>query len=355
MSRPLRARGRGQATTELALGSLVFVVVLLFGIYFGEMPVMMLKVKEAANFAVTKATGERTHRFTVASIGSGNTYTPFDPPQIGAATVARYRDLDGASDRPGGSTFSQVMTSASRFDADCRADGRVSFPLARAGGTRRASPGAQGMYNATFNFLDDRYRDRGGVACNVSAETTPFRMPRSFVDQGVGKMSEERLTWNRIPVCGAGRPTNGRCRNELLVLTGDWSLDGPTASAINGDVESVQEGMVRNDAYAEFVEQLYRRNGEAQGTAGRRLMRIVAGVTAGMPEDLDENAFNMAFRGDRGPRDRVDVDRFEVDGTRLRYQTSGADMRSSYVGWSEATGRATGIPTCFLGLRGCTP
>ncbi len=61
---------RGQATTELALSALVFVVVLLFGIYFGEVPVMMLKVKEAANFSVTHATGSRTHLFNGLNIAS---------------------------------------------------------------------------------------------------------------------------------------------------------------------------------------------------------------------------------------------------------------------------------------------
>lgn len=351
MTRPLR----GQATTELALGSLVFVVVLLFGIYFGEMPVMMLKAKEAANFAVTRATGERTHTFSTSAIASGNTYRPFDPAKVGADTNARYRDLDGMSDRSG-STFSQVMTSAARFDADCRADNRISFAVDRVAPTRRTGrAGAQASYNATFNFLRNRYRDRGGVSCNISVETTPFRLPHSFVDQGAGKMSEERLSWRTIPVCGAGQPRGGRCRGELLVLTGDWAFDAPLGNALNDDAESVQDAQVRNDPYVEMVSQLYTRNGEAQGGAGRKLLRVVAGVRAGDKEDLDENVFNMSFRGDRGARDTVDVDRVVVDAPRLKYQTSGADMRSSYVDWNEDTGRATGVPTCFLGLRGCTP
>lgn len=346
---------RGQATTELALGALVFVVVLLFGIYFGEVPVMMLKVKEAANFSATHATGQRTHLFSRAAIGSGDTFRPFDPAKVGADTRDRYADLDGMSDRTG-SSFAQVMTSADRVTVNCRADRRLSFPVRQVPRSKRATvPGGQAAYDAAFNTLRNRYLDRGGVACSVSADATPFRLPSSFVDVGSGKMSEEKLSRRTFKLCGTGRPTGNTCRGDLLVLTGDWGFDGPTASGINGDAESVQDGPVRNDAYAEFVEKLYEANGDSQGAAGRKLLRVVAGVKPSDPEYLDESRFNLSFSGDQGARNTVDVDRVTVDGPRLKYQTSGADMRSNYVQWTESTGRATGIPTCFLGLAGCAP
>jgi hypothetical protein len=347
---------RGQATTELALGSLVFVVVLLFGIYFGEVPVMMLKVKEAANFSVNHATGSRTHLFSLANINGANTYDPFEPAQVGVDTRLRYNDFDGMSDSAGSTTFTQAMTSASNFRARCSADNRVSFAVDATGASNRASAGGQGSYDATGAYLRNRFRDRGGVGCTISASATPFRVPTSFLDSGGGKMSEEQLkTRATFRICGAGRPNGNVCNGELLVLTGDWGFDGPMGSAINGDAETVQDNLTVNDPYVRFVQRLYELNGESQGNAGRKLLNVVAGVQPNQPEYLDESIFNMSFQGDRGGHSVVQVDRFIVDPLepRLRYQTSGADMRSNYVGWDEKTGVADGIPPCFLGLAGC--
>lgn len=351
---------RGQATTELALGSLVFVVVLLFGIYFGEVPFMMLKVKEAANFAVTKATGQRTHSFSASNIAAATTFRPFDPRAAADATRARYRDFDGMSDRTGGS-FAAVMTKASGFQVECVPDRRMSFQVDRDRfiSTKRNNATGRADYNATFNYLERRYRDRGGVSCSVSADVVPFHIPTSFLDQGAGKMSEEQLTKRTFKVCGAGRPSgNGTtCKGELAVLTGDWGFDAPTVNSINGDVDTVQDNQVTNDAYAGFVERLYTLNGESQGNAGRHLLEVVAGVKPSDKEYLNESIFNMSFGGDQGARDDVVVKPFVVDPNqpRLRYQTSGADMNSKYVKWTEANGKATGVPTCFLGLHGCEP
>ena len=350
---------RGQATTELALGSLVFVVVLLFGIYFGEVPVMMLKVKEAANFSVTRVTGERTHMFNTSNIAAATTFAPFDPAQVATDTFARYNDFDGMSDRVGGGTFTQAMTSADNLRVQCSADNRIQFKVDRSPATRRTLAGGQASYDAAFDYLKARFRNRGGVSCEVSATATPFRVPTSFLDTGGGKMSEEQLkTRASFKICGAGRPTGNACNGELLVLTGDWAFDGPMASPSNGDAESVQDGPIVNDPYVLMVRRLYDLNGDSQGSAGRKLLRVVAGVQTNQPEYLDESIFNMSFGGDQGARDVVEVDRVLVDPASprpLKYQTSGADMRSDYVQWNENTGRAVGVPTCFLGLSGCEP
>ena len=47
----------GQATVELALGLLVFVTVLLFGIHFAEVGWLSLKVQEAGAWAMWEAAG----------------------------------------------------------------------------------------------------------------------------------------------------------------------------------------------------------------------------------------------------------------------------------------------------------
>lgn len=348
---------RGQATTELALGSLVFVVVLLFGIHFGEVPVLMLKVKEAANYAVTHATGERTHLFSQARVISGSTYAPFSPAAIGADTLARYKDFDGMSDRAGSTTFTQAMTQASGLATRCAQTSAVSFAVARPGATKRLTGNGQNLYDDAFNFLDGRLQDRGGIECEVSARVTALRIPTSFVDTGAGAFSKERLvSRGTFPVCGAGRPSSGACPGKLIVLSGDWAFDGPLVgpnSNLNQDVESAQDGLIANPAYMEFVRQLYTRNGESQGRAGRKLIEIAAGLNPGPPEYLDESQFNMSFKGVTGGSPVARVPRFVVDAPKLRYQTSGADLRSNYVGWNETAELNSKVPTCFLGLDGC--
>ncbi len=348
---------RGQATTELALGALVFVVVLLFGIHFGEVPVLMLKVKEAANFSASHATGERTHLFSQAAILSGNTFKPFDPGKVGVDTRDRYADFDGMSDRVGAATFSAAVTQASGFRSVCARDNAVGFALSRSGaaGTKRASAGGQAFYDDTFNFLDARYKDRGGMSCEVSARVTAFRIPGSFVDSGAGGFAKEAMpTAGTFSICGAGRPAGGVCKGKLTVLTGDWAFDGPLAGAdsnLNGDVKSFQDKLIANPGYMEFVRQLYFKNGDSQGGAGKRLLERGAGLFPGPAEYLDESLFNMSFQGVVGGSALAKVPRFVVDGPKLKYQTSGADLRSSYVGWTESGEVAAKIPTCFLGQR----
>ena len=52
---------RGQGTVEIALGSLLVVTVLMFGIHFGEVLFMSIKVQEAANSAQWDATSMKLH------------------------------------------------------------------------------------------------------------------------------------------------------------------------------------------------------------------------------------------------------------------------------------------------------
>lgn len=345
---------RGQATTELALGSLLFVAVLLFGIHFGEVPVLMLKMKEASNYAITHATGERTHLFSRSAILSGNTYAPFSPAAISADVKARYRDFDGMSDRTSGSSFTAAVTEASAFKVKCAQDPSLSFGLQRPKNTIRTSANGKAFYDSTFNFLDGRYQDRGGISCDVSATVTALRIPSSFADNGSsGFFKEPLVAQGKFPICGAGRPKKGACKGQLTVLSGDWAFDGPLTGAnsrLNGDVESFEHGLVDNDGYLEFVRQLYTKNGDSQGNAGRKLLELGAGSFPGDPEYLDESKFNMSFKGVVGGAPVAVVPRVIVDAPKLRYQTSGADLRSDYVGWVEGVGQNTRVPTCFLGL-----
>lgn len=338
---------RGQATTELALSSLVFVTVLLFGIHFAEAGHAMLKTKEAAAFALTHASGERTHSFTLSNVTSGNTFAPFAPAASGAVAQARY-----------GAGWSGVLTQVEGTRVSCRADDTVSFEVQRPGGLTPNS-------NAALSYLRGVYRDRGGVSCTARGTLSLFRVPSSFAEGGDGFFKEQHAKLADLPVCGAGMPKNGNCPGRLATLTGDWAYEGRIGSALNADNPDVRQGVVNNPSYREVVENLFdlaggpysnpAGGGSGPPTPAQELMRIGGGVTPAQPEWIDETKFSMSYRGDvSGPQ--VRIPRHAVDppyNPLLEYQTSGADLDNSLVRWNDNTGVVSGVPRCFMGLYGC--
>lgn len=334
---------RGQGTTELALGSLVFVTVLLFGIHFAEVGFAMLKMKEAAQFGVAHAAGQRVHRFSFSNVTSGNPYQPFDPAAAGAAAQARY-----------GGGFRGVLTQLRRVRVRCQADDTVRFEVQRPGGL---SPDT----SSALTFLRSIYRDRGGVACRATGSISLFRVPEHLADEGAGaffKAPHASLT--DLPVCGVGLPRNGTCSGSLATLTGDWAFEGPLDDEVNDDNPDVRESEINNRPYRAVVEELFDRAGgpysnATSWTPAQQLMNVGGGVTPAQTEWIDETRFAMSYKGDTagGP---VIITPHQIDpvyNPALSYQTSGADLDNPLVRWNPRTGVVRGVPRCFLGLYGC--
>jgi hypothetical protein len=349
---------RGQALVELAIGSLVFITVLLFGIHFAEHAVVSMKLKEAAAFAAFDVTARQVHHFGLGELNTGNTFATFDPPAWGAQSQDRYKDFDGLSDSSGATQSIQAMTRAENFGLSCRADPLLYFGLSPA-----VSPYRPGPNGLAFAWLAGRFRGGGGASCTARATVTAFRIPTRWLDQGAqGFFIEQHHNIIDLPVCGAGRPSNGACPGSLAVLAGDWAFDDRPGRPLNEDVRSVERGVIANPAYKEMIERLFVLNGDtlsnAPNSPGRNLLRIGAGMNGSEPEWFDETLFQMSFKGDgAGPATqirRVDMFSASTDGiSDLDYQTSGAHLRSSYVQWDEWTGDINGVPRCFLGLKGC--
>ena len=359
----MRARGpvRGQATTELALASVVFTTLLLMGIHYGELPMVMLKVKEAAAYAAFDVTAHRTHLFTRTNISSGNTFEPFDPAAVGVRAHDRYRDFDGMSDVSHSGSWHQALTEARLDTLRCRADNSVQFGTQFFGGVRPQA-------NAAYAYVRNMYRNEGGASCEVQATVRAFRVPGAFVEGNRGFAQATLQKISQLQVCGVGMPTNGTCRGRLAVLSGDWAFDGPVNSppgnSLNGDVNDVQDNDIDNPAYETAVKELFDRNGgplsdNTADTPGRHLMRVGAGLSEGDPEWFNETAFNMSFMGDRARGDHVEIPRRSLDpadsinSREVRYQTSGAHLSSSYLFWDQDSGELYGMPRCYLGLYGC--
>lgn len=346
-----RARRNGQSTVELALGSLVFVTLLLFGVHFGELAVAMLKVKESAHFAAFDVAAHRTDDFDNAEIASGQTFNSFDPPPIGNRAKTRYRDLDGMSDRSGAG-WTQALTRVDSFNLTCRTDQTLKFRVNFVGGNQRSE------LLTALGWLRNRYRNEGGASCRAEAKVNAFRIPTGFAEGGNGMFQAAHRELISIPVCGAGFAKNGNCPGDLEILTGDWAMDGTQAST-GDDVPATEQSRVNNAAYKNFVEKIFELNGGVlannPSTPATTMMRIAGGVTPSDPEYEEETRFSMSFLGDEGGAQPViPPHQLSTPTTqRIVYQTSGANLHSSYVGWDDTTGAINGVPRCHLGLYGC--
>jgi hypothetical protein len=211
------------------------------------------------------------------------------------------------------------------------------------------------------------------VRCNASAQISPFEMPETFMNREDGGFFQEPLHDGRtLRICGVGPSVGIRCRGNLAVLLGDWSLDGPLGSYLNHDVPikpfpSGRRPAGYNRSYEAMVEQLFIKSGEPYGAGGGRgsepdYSSIFAGAVGGA-RPHDARTFYMTFAGvetiDEGFR-YTDV----LHGGTCRgchFNTAGTAVVDGpiYDGFSSSSPvRPTTTwyelrRPCFLGLRGC--
>ncbi|MFP2963124.1 hypothetical protein ACLEPN_36530 [Myxococcus sp. 1LA] len=306
----MRARhARGQSLVETALGVMVFVTILLFGIYFAEVGVLTLKVQEAANFAMWNATGRVMHDPQRNDWGRRGTV-------LGAEAEAngRYADFDGRQ-RMGGTPVAvqQAIARAQPIQVDCRPE----------------LPGT--MYGLTMADADPDLAGTiamgtQGMGCTASSRIRGVRIGRYLEDgrEGFFQASQRRAA-DAFTVCAAGRASGGRCTARFGMLLDDWGLGGvdegrSCALNINGARRCA------NPDYYEWAQRVYRAN-DAAGNAGTAL----AGITGS--DGVNEDQFFMSFRGEE--------DNYEENlgsthaGGQTRWETSPFDapnIRSHNVG-----------------------
>ena len=270
MRRPRPATPRGQATLELALGTLVFVVVLLVGIHLAEVGYLSLKVQEAQTFAVWETTGHRVQ--TREDDGATNTAPwrrTLDPVSgIGPQAQRRYQDFNGLSSANGPPLITTALTRGSDVSVDCRADPGLTF---------RATPTAAPVY-----------LDVGGNRCVASATLRPINIPRAFAqrEQG-GFFKADPFRGEPLKVCGMGLPVGGTCRGALAVLTNDWGFVGDETAECRLDCTS--------SPYRGAVKRLFQpiAGGWTRG-------RAFADQLAGSPP-TDATAFYFSYAGVDSP------------------------------------------------------
>ena len=163
----MRTSARGQALAELVLALMVFVTVVVFGIYFAEVGYLSLRVQEAAVSPLWDATAFRVHSFEPQQDNIGDfTYFPAITPEVMSDAQVRYRDFDGRSGVDGNTSISHVFTRIGGLRVECSEDDRIEFDLPRSQrpGLRLPEPGGWGTGipnqprgNATDTVLEGIY------------------------------------------------------------------------------------------------------------------------------------------------------------------------------------------------------
>ncbi len=197
----------GQATVELALGSIVFVGVLLIGIHMAEYAQLALKVQDAQTFAIWDASGRRVQS---REINGGTNIIPFRRTLdavtgVGPMAQSRFADFNGLSNTNGGAVIGRALTEGSGVDVRCEQEDSLRF-----------------LPSTTAAVV---MRPEGGLNCTASAKVKAINIPRRFLQNDNGGFFEHKIVRTTpIPVCGMGLPVNGACRGSLAILTNDWGL-----------------------------------------------------------------------------------------------------------------------------------
>lgn len=281
---------------ETALGLLVFITILLFGIHFAELGFLSLKVNEAASFSIWESTGRRVHEYSMASAANDPdlAYRPYD--QLVSATQqmarSRYQDFDGRESQNGSSRVVYALTAANGLTVDCEADRQVGFEIPTTSRQER-------YFDNVSRQIHAYYQDVGGTSCRASAQIGTFQVPFSFFDRGGGNFRVDHWRSGPLRICGAGRAVNGVCKGRYGILLGDWALDGPEQDRIN-DSARWDPDPNDNSPYRKMIERLYVENGRSRGRAASNFAVVLGGLGRDGQVNRsphDESDYQMSYAG----------------------------------------------------------
>lgn len=233
MSRRPRQLERGAAATETALGLLVLLPVIMYGVHFTEVGIVSMKVTEAAASAMWDTTAWPMH----VTGFPGYSGPMRDMSLRSSEFSARLRyglGFDGrmsalSTDRTGmfssipAVRYGQAFTGAGEMNVGCASTTQPGLP----------GPGL------TFRpfFVSRFLPDPGGVACRSQAAAINI-LPDAFLEGGEGGLFEASMKdgiANRIgiPICGMGRPDGlyGSCSGTMSMMLDDWGLANQAAEA----------------------------------------------------------------------------------------------------------------------------
>jgi hypothetical protein len=283
------ARRRGQATVELAIFSVVFVTILLFGLHFAEIGYLSIKVEEAANSALWDATAKKMH----------DTYKPANVrwthyrqaiAEAGPEATFRYQDFDGRASQQNGFhtdgsrtvAITQVFTHSAPIEVTCE---RVSKEKAIT------------LFRAIRPLEAPIPDDETGMRCTAKALMEGYRLPQLFLENDQsGFFDKQHWVPRDIPICAAGRAKNGECQGGYPIVLDDWGFSGPEERK---ECPLAHEGGngCENQGYWDVVHEGYDSQVQVLMGGPRRDASTLAQYTVQRPSPIDENQFYLSFRG----------------------------------------------------------
>ncbi len=218
----MKRASRGQAIVETALGILVFVTVLMFGIHFTEVTFTQMKVTEAAQAGVWGSTAGEMHRLPRL----GGTFAPAGSlvANSGMSAQQEYVDFDGRSASLNRSALPQQVFSTARAFS-MRVQCQMNAGLRQSGATFLLA-----MVEAPV------YEDNNGMTCRSEAwiDTGGISKIGTFLEgadgffnkRGDASHKQSVTATNGYRVCGLNKSgsVNGACRDEFAMLIDDWGL-----------------------------------------------------------------------------------------------------------------------------------
>ena len=258
---------KGQATVELALGLLVFVTVLIFGIAFSEVGFLSMKVHEAATAALWDTTAKPLHR-------RAKDFRPRDRAvaAAGPEATALYEGFDGRARQRGAPRKQQVFVSGEALEVRCERENLINTSEAR----WEPYPGGE-----------------GGMRCTASASLAFARVPSRFAEGSTGFFEVPHFARPRgLPVCALGRPRQGRCgAGGYAVLLDTWGLRG------DDETRSCSFAGCDNTPYSDLVRDLYSQvEPRADATSASAFAGAVVGARPGQPS----RTFRFSFWDESG-------------------------------------------------------
>ena len=264
---------------ELALGLLVFITILVFGIHFAEVGYLSLKVTEANASALWHATAAKGHLLPNDFSDVDNLISSNKP---GQAATDLYSDFDGRTSTTGGSESVQLFTKGQGMQVTCQAGGPSFAPVATTTGV---------------------FKDTGGMVCKSEAvlQVLPI-FPRSFMDNGSGAFFKKKnYDANDLPVCGVNRAKGG-CQGQFAILLDDWGLE--TGQELKEC--KVQDGSgCQNPPFYKSTNLVYNQHVTVNGSSVN-----LATATLQMSPGFDPGTFYHSFRvfTDQVPSGEGDTD-----------------------------------------------
>lgn len=245
---------RGQAVTELALGILVLIPIIVGGLFLAEAAMFRLKATEAATEPMWDATAYRQQSYTGA----------FNRTPAAAAVATSLANARAVSRR-------LVFTEASAAQVSCSPGTGLGLSIGPTAGV---------------------YVDNGGMSCTSLLTVDPHGITRFFLDRGPGAFFKEPMNnmLKNFRFC-----QNEKCQPFKLAI-GDWGLTNQNGE---GDECDLTMTGCANSGFFDFARSTYEANRTGAGTQNDAYVKYVDGVVQELPADLAKMTdFQMSFKGE---------------------------------------------------------